>query len=392
MRRSFVSLALTVALMLAGGAYGVPASAADGFYRASPDELHGRPGTLIRAEPIAAPPHAAGAYRILYRSTGLKGEPVAVSGVVAIPAAGAEANRPLVVWAHPTTGVARSCAPSLMDDVFDRVHGLADLLKQGYVVAAPDYPGLGTDGIHPYLIGPSEGRAVLDAARAAHALPGTGSGGRFIPWGFSQGGHAALWAGILAGTYAPDLKLVGIAAEAPPTELGTIIRADLGGRPGKVLSAYALWSWSRLYDIPVDTAIQERVALVLDRVSRDCSETFQQVLALGADSAPFEREGFLATDVTVIQPWRGLIEGNTPGITPPGVPVFIAQGGSDSIVQPLVTSLYRDELCSHKVPVRYVVEPGAEHADVPERSYRAAVEWIEARFAGAPAPDDCGTR
>lgn len=386
MRRSIFALATSFAMAAA------PAVADDAFYQAQPAELHGHPGTLIRAEPMTPPQHAASAFRILYRSTGLKGEPIAVSGVVAIPASGAAANRPLVVWAHPTTGVARHCAPSLMSDVFDRVHGLGDLLAHGYVVAAPDYPGLGTGGIHPYLIGVSEGRAVLDAARAARALPDAAAGERFIPWGYSQGGHAALWAGNLAKSYAPELKLVGIAAQAPPTELGTIIRADLSGRPGKVLSAYALWSWSQLYDIPPDTAVEERVTLVLNRIARECGETFQEVLSLGVDEAPFEREGFLATDVTVIQPWRGLIEGNTPGVTPPGVPVFIAQGGSDTIVQPLVTSLYRDELCTHKVPVRFVLESGAEHTDVSERSYKAAVQWIEARFAGEPAPNDCGAK
>lgn len=379
-----------LALAVACAAFATTGRADEAFYRTQPAELHGHPGTLIRAEPMAPPAHAASAYRILYRSTGLKGEPIAVSGVVAIPAAGEAGSRPLVIWAHPTTGVARRCAPSLMSDVFDRVHGLGDLLVRGHVVAAPDYPGLGTDGVHPYLIGVSEGRAVLDAARAARALPDAGAGARFIPWGYSQGGHAALWAGNLAKAYAPELKLVGIAAQAPPTELGTIIRADLSGRPGKVLSAFALWSWSRLYGIPPETAVEERVELVLNNIARECSETFQQVLALGVDEAPFEREGFLATDVTVVQPWRGLIESNTPGVTPAGVPVFIAQGGSDTIVQPLVTSLYRDELCSHKVLVRYVVETGAEHTDVPERSWRAAVQWIEARFAGEAAPSDCG--
>lgn len=34
----------------------------------------------------------------------------------------------------------------------------------------PDYEGLGTPGGHPYLVGPSEGRSVLDVVRAARKL------------------------------------------------------------------------------------------------------------------------------------------------------------------------------------------------------------------------------
>ena len=63
------------------------------------------------------------------------------------------------------------CAPSLYPDRAGLIWNLGDMLSQGYIVVATDYPGLGTDGIHPYLIGESEGRAVLDLVRAARRLP-----------------------------------------------------------------------------------------------------------------------------------------------------------------------------------------------------------------------------
>ena len=40
------------------------------------------------------------------------------------------------------------------------------MLEHGYVVAATDYPGLGSMGTHPYLIGVTEAHAVLDFVRA----------------------------------------------------------------------------------------------------------------------------------------------------------------------------------------------------------------------------------
>lgn len=84
------------------------------------------------------------------------------------------------------------------------------------VVVAADYPGLGTPGMHPYLIGESEGRAVLDSVRAARDLPDAGASNRFAVWGHSQGGHASLYTGELAASYAPDLRLVGVRRHLPP--------------------------------------------------------------------------------------------------------------------------------------------------------------------------------
>src|SRR4029450_3380385 len=105
---------------------------------------------------------------------------------------------------------------------------LPNTITLGYIVVATDYPGLGTDGIHPYLIGESEARSVLDSVRPARELPNTGASNRFAVWGHSQGGHAALYTGEVAARYAPELKLVGVAAAAPATYLVELFDADKG--------------------------------------------------------------------------------------------------------------------------------------------------------------------
>ena len=98
----------------------------------------------------------------------------------------------MIAWAHPTSGVVQSCAPSLMPDLAGTIWGLSDMLARDYVVVATDYPGLGAPGMHPYLIGESEGRAVLGSAPRAISptqAPRTAFGGakaradmrRFIP-------------------------------------------------------------------------------------------------------------------------------------------------------------------------------------------------------------------
>ena len=57
-------------------------------------------------------------------------------------------------------------------------------------------------------------------------MPNTGASNRFAVWGHSQGGHAALYTGEVAARYAPDLKLVGVAAAAPATYLVELFDAD----------------------------------------------------------------------------------------------------------------------------------------------------------------------
>lgn len=58
--------------------------------------------------------------------------------------------------------------------LYRSIQGLNEMLARSYIVAATDYPGLGTPGVPPYLVGISEGRAVLvfsSAARGHSLLP-----------------------------------------------------------------------------------------------------------------------------------------------------------------------------------------------------------------------------
>jgi hypothetical protein len=160
----------------------------DAFYLPPSPMTAGAPGEVLRIEPDADGPKGARSMRVLYRSTGLKGEPQAVSALVVIPDGPAPAGgRNVVAWAHPTTGVVPDCAPSLQPDWRKTIPGLEEMVAAGWVVVATDYPGLGTPGVHPYLVGPSEAQAVVDSVRAARRIPEAGAGDRFAVWGHSQG-------------------------------------------------------------------------------------------------------------------------------------------------------------------------------------------------------------
>ena len=366
------------------------AKAQTAFYTPREQELAGRPGTVIRKEPMRGAPNGAAAYRILYRSTGLHDEPIAVSGVVVIPAGPApEAGRPIVAWAHPTTGVVPHCAPSLAYFVFQQMQGLREMVNRGYVVTATDYPGLGTAGPHPYLVGVSESRAVLDSVRAAREWPGAGGGRRYAVWGHSQGGQASLYSGILAKSYAPDLELVGIAAAAPATELAVLMADDLGSNGGRNLTAMTLWSWARVFDAPMQRVVQGAAIPVVNQLAEECIESPYDLVARQRTASSLKKTFLSVPNPLDLEPWRSLAAGNTPGVLPSDIPVFLSQGEDDKLVRPNVTKDYARQLCDAGSNVQLVMVPGVSHGFIARDSASRAVAWMSDRFAAARAPSDC---
>ncbi|MCA1835798.1 MAG: lipase family protein [Actinobacteria bacterium] len=85
-----------------------------------------------------------------------------------------------------------------------------------------DYEGGGTPIPQSYLVGPPEGYAGLDAARAAQRLDPRDDLTQDSPVGlsgYSQGGQAASWAAELQPRYAPELNVKGVLAGGIPYDM-----------------------------------------------------------------------------------------------------------------------------------------------------------------------------
>jgi len=366
-----------------------PVSAKDSFYTVRPQDLAGAPGTLIRAQPIHIPfVYRAKAYRILYVTRNHRGQKVAASGMAVVSTFPRGAARPVVAWAHPTTGVVRKCAPSLRSDPL-AIPGVKDMIVQGYTVVATDYPGLGTTGKIPFLIGVGEAQAVLDSVRAIRRLPEAQAGSRFVLWGHSQGGHAALFAAGLARSYAAELTLLGVAAAAPATNLGVLLDDDINTVPGRILAAMTLLAWSRNYGIALDGLVNETTLRIVRHIDKNC------IGSVGGDLGALSAEQdlgkhFLNYDPDSRQPWRGLMASNNPAALSIRVPVLIAQGTADTLVIPKVTTDYVRGLCRTNKAVSYLRIPGVDHGLIAVKSTPQVMSWIESRFRGAPAGGTCG--
>jgi pimeloyl-ACP methyl ester carboxylesterase len=347
------------------------------------------PGTLISAQTIAAPKDVkALAWRVRYVSTDPFGKRIEATGMVFAPV-GAARTRNIVVWAHPTSGVMPECAPSRrIGPGYPWIAGLDPLLAAGFVITAPDYAGLGTSGVHPYFVGASEARAVVDSARAVRSIGDAHAGNRYIVWGHSQGAHAALWSAMLPATYAPDITLVGVAAAAPPTYLAANV-ALASDRSGILLVAsYLFVGWSNFYHVPLAPALTPRTSAAVRNVAHVCSQTPRDAVKLTTVLKPLQRLSLPAAFDRDAR-WKMRLKSNSPDLPARRVPYFIAQGMIDTVIAPAVTTAYVKALCKAGMRVDYYRLAGINHPNSGSNAAPAAVRWMQGRFAGTPAPSNC---
>lgn len=348
-------------------------------------------GSLIAAEPMVDTPPGVQAWRVQYWTTNAKNEPLRVTGIVAAPREAVPPRpRRVIAWTHGAWGVAEKCAPSLSSNFFGASAGIEPSVRAGYVVVAPDYIGLNSPTMHPFLIGDETSRAVLDGVRAARAIPGAAAGTSFAVWGESQGGHAALWTATNARRYASELTLVGAAAAAPPTDLAANLREGSDKNARALLLSFALHSWSTLYGYSMDGIVNKSNAGIIHRLAENNCVSFERKPKLGTilgilTVARVTRK----KDIGEIEPWKSLASANS--VDPARVPgpLLIAQGDKDVIVAPAVTRRFAQAVCRNRTKVRYVEMPGTEHGASAKNSVAETLAWIGARFDGQPPPDDC---
>jgi pimeloyl-ACP methyl ester carboxylesterase len=351
-----------------------------------PDPLpKGEPGELIRSRRLLGAPDGARAWRVLYHSTDREGNDIAVSGVVVAPDLPPVGHaRTVVSWAHPTTGAqGERCAPSTGIDPFLLMEGLDELLRAGYVVAATDYSNMGAAGPASYLIGSTEGRNVLDAVRAAQHIDAAHAGSKTLLWGHSQGGQAALFAGQIQPTYAPELDLRGVAVAAPAGELGELLAADIGDVSGVTIGAYAFGAFQEAYrkehpDLELTSVLTPEGAAAVPDMMPLC--LLGQNKRLHAIATPLIG-GFVAKDPTKTEPWATFLTENTPGGEEIHVPVLVTQGRKDELVKPATTTSLVHELCEAGDEVQYRTYSDADHATVAYRTLPLLIPWLKARAA-----------
>jgi len=294
----------------------------------------------------------------------------------------------VITWEHGTTGLLQKCMPSLVSEPTVGIPALDQIVKAGWVIVATDYSFAEKGGLHPYLIGEGEARAGLDSVRAARQMPELTLDERTVVWGHSQGGHSALWTGMVGPRYAPDVKVVGVAAIAPAANMGNILAMNVA--VDKRLGPYIARSYSRFYpDVTFEQALRPEALGAAREIANLCGffppEDPQRIAALAAS---FDGPA-LATGTNPALAAR--LAQNTAAHRV-AAPLVIAQGLADVVVLPPATDAYVDERCAAGQQIEYWKFAGLDHSGIvqPGTSLdEPIVAWRTARFAKEPQASDC---
>jgi hypothetical protein len=429
-----LAAAVTVAACL--GAQALPAAAATApagevsrgveipaFYT-PPAELPAADGALVRSEPLPLAlslpslhgPLPGTATRIMYKTTDANGRPAAVTGAYIEPSARwrGDGPRPLVALAPGTQGQGDQCAASLglehpltfngqtMSVGYEDL-AIYRLLAKGVAVVVTDYIGLGaTDRLHTYVNRVDEAHAVLDAVRAARALK-AGTVGADSPvglFGYSQGGGATAAAAELQPAYAPDVRLSGTYAGAPPADLTATTKAidgtDLVGALGWSLNGF-LQSDPELKKI-ADAHLGEKGKAALADLSTMC--VGDAILHYSSQrSSSWTNDGKSLGDIIAAEPkLQEFMARQRIGDLKPQSPVRVATGTADNLVPHAQARQLAVDWCGRGAQVTYkpVVLPNVGRALLNHfapllTDQGPAVDWLTDRLSGKPAGTNCGT-
>lgn len=352
---------------------------------AATPSINAQVGSVISASTMTLPAELrslATGKKITYVSTDIQNQKIVVSGAVITPKV--QPREPKVVaWGHGSTGLADQCAPSKNLNLFwpEAVAAVKSYLQKGWTVAATDYPGLGTAGAHPYLVGESEARAVIDSVRAARKLDAKLTS-NWVAVGHSEGGQAALFAGEIADTYGGGLKLKGVVGISPVSN-GEIIASMIAGTPGQ---GYLVMALSGL--AAVDSSVNMSSLLAQpakDRLGVLTSGCLEEILYT---YAPLTAEELLVGGQLPDAVIAKLAASANPAQQASTVPILLVQGTADQDVPADLTYLLQSQMYPYGIPTFLHVVEGADHITTVIDSTDFVRGYITDRFLGLSAPSN----
>ena len=397
--------------------------------RATKLRPEGKLGQVLSKESIATTIAGANAWLIAYISSDtMERKTISTALVVAPKGKMPRAGRPIVAWAHGTTGTAENCGPSQMINPAQPLNqyffiggnswtdygipAVEKFIKQGYAVVATDYQGLGGGGVHQYAVATTQARDVINAIRAIGAMGLAGGNKNAVVYGWSQGGGATIAAAGLSnyiaqgGTAYDGIAVVGFVALAPqdvavlaphaPLDeaaadkaFETIIGAFSDNLFDFTHLAMTLWANAAAFpDLKPTDVFTEAGAKAVDDIMRG------KCVHAAADTINFtfgdKYKSLLNEKPANTQAWvKALTDGSVPP-TKPAAPVIIFWGTKDTVVAPLMGQLYREQMCALGGNVTRVQLAGEQtHYSTPRAAEALYLPWIKDRFDGRAAADGC---
>lgn len=426
-----ISMAATAIGLLTQSSIASAAVSLPPFYAATTQmKAEGKLGQVIKKEKIATTIHGAQAWRIAYVSSDVNDHKTISTGLVVAPIGKApKGGRPVISWAHGTTGTAQNCGPSqavnpavplnqyfLVGGNSWSDYGLPavdEFIKEGYVVVATDYQGLGGGGKHQYVVSATQGRDAINAIRAAGALKETGAGKKALIYGWSQGGGTTIAAASSGdyiaqkGTAFDDIELVGFVAMAPPDFVTLAPKDDITEASAEsMLDGFAktfsnnvfnfthlamnLWATQAAYPEKLkltDLYTDEGAKAVDEIMSNKCVHVASDTLTYTYGD---QYGALMKPKVDNAKAWANAIVAGSVPKAKPVAPVIVYWGTKDTVVPPVMGALYQEQMCKMGANVTRVKLAGeVTHFGTPAAAQPLYLPWVKDRFADKPLQNGC---
>ncbi len=366
-------------------------------------------GTTIQVTPVSG----VHIYRVAYRTTRGNGAAGVSTARVYIPDAPRASVLPVIVVAHPTEGLAPSCAPSKdPGSLADQALPWASL---GYAVIAPDYAGLGNDDlVQGYVDNHDTGYSALDATRALRKLlPAASLTNDVLAVGWSQGGGAVLSAQALEKTYGAAGKIKGVIAFSPewPTRDNSFGYRDLLENPldltitkgvsSPTVAAMREFSYFSAYLGPghaTDAFPAASRAGVQSAITSMCQTPFGGYIQgvfpkVGDQFDPAFHDALLACmkgTAGCVEPaksYHDFMQKNVLTGDASGAPILFVQGLADTIMPAASEGACNlDKLHKDGVTPQVCTDLTAVHTNVVPRNMAFALSWGQAILDGSTLP------
>ena len=208
--------------------------------------------------------------------------------------------------------------------------------------------------------------------------------------GYSGGGMATAWAAALAPSYAPELNIVGSAQGGVPMNLvkmGYLLGEDTPHPAFGLVLAAAIGLGREYPDrMPVSENLTPQGTAMMNQVANSCTN---DILAVGANHSAAE----ITANRSVFQDPEGrrVVEENSlelyPGI--PRAPIFEWHSPTDVLIPVDAIDNSTRRYCAAGTPVQTLLTPSPDHLSAALLGLPAALQWLNDRFAGLPAPSTC---
>lgn len=388
------------------------------FYELDPavDLAAAQPGDVLRQREISL--HLAGlatpvrVTQLQYRTTDTQGRPEFNVTSVLHPTVPADGRVVAYQSAYDSRNAEDGPSRSLAGN-FSLGGGIATaetavmlpILQSGASVVMADTEGVDAN----FAAGPEYGMATIDSLRAAKKaeVGGVRADSPVAMIGYSGGAIATNWASILMNDYAPELRpsIVGAAQGGllvnPLNNLTYAIEGPLWS--GVVLMAIVVLA--RAYEIDMDPYLTETGKYFADEME-DASiiDGFGRLAGMSWDDL-VKPEYPAPLDVP---PIKEIVDKVNMGTAPvPDIPMLLVQGGGgfieltppggentgagDGVMVAGDVRALAHRYCEAGTPIVYREYPIASHVMAGIPYALETLGWVNDRFAGVPAPNNCGT-